>query len=346
MEDYIGKICPFCKTEILEGDAVKVCPECGIPHHAACWKENKGCTTFGCPEQHYEEQRTNPTDVCVKCGAPLGDGQEFCPKCGTPKGGEKKRVCSKCGAELQDGQEFCPKCGQKADLQIDAGVNSAISQFNAGVNKANDAKKKKPIKAIIAAVIALAVIVAGVLVVPKIFVSVEDLCAQGNYEKAYAKASGSEKNEVLAENVIAYLSMESSDSLKDPSSFSLRDAYYNVSYNEEKDRIYQQAVLYISGANSYGASVSSYWLWVADEYGDWSFFGTCSRLNLDSDDDDYLTSLVARVVVESDNAIKLSKTSVKNINTQFENDTLYQVAPIDNNNLDTSVMPTSSSSDD
>lgn len=22
MEDYIGKICPFCKTEIKEGDAV------------------------------------------------------------------------------------------------------------------------------------------------------------------------------------------------------------------------------------------------------------------------------------------------------------------------------------
>ena len=85
MEDYIGKICPFCKTEIKEGDTVKVCPECGIPHHEACWEENKGCTTFGCSQQHYEEQHTNPTDVCVKCGAPLGDGQEFCPKCGTKR---------------------------------------------------------------------------------------------------------------------------------------------------------------------------------------------------------------------------------------------------------------------
>ena len=31
MEDYIGKICPFCKTEIKEGDSVKACPACGIP---------------------------------------------------------------------------------------------------------------------------------------------------------------------------------------------------------------------------------------------------------------------------------------------------------------------------
>ena len=100
MDEYVGKICPYCKTEIKEGEEVKVCPECGIPHHAACWEENKGCTTFGCKEQHYEEQHTNPTDVCPNCGTPLGDGQAFCPKCGTPKNAPKKNVCGKCGAEL------------------------------------------------------------------------------------------------------------------------------------------------------------------------------------------------------------------------------------------------------
>ena len=41
MDEYVGKICPYCKTEIKEGEDVKVCPECGIPHHAACWEENK-----------------------------------------------------------------------------------------------------------------------------------------------------------------------------------------------------------------------------------------------------------------------------------------------------------------
>ena len=38
MDEYVGKICPYCKTEIKEGEEVKVCPECGIPHHAACCK--------------------------------------------------------------------------------------------------------------------------------------------------------------------------------------------------------------------------------------------------------------------------------------------------------------------
>ena len=163
MENYIGKVCPFCKTEIKEGDDVKVCPACNIPHHLGCWEENKGCTTFGCSEQHYEAQHTNPTDVCSNCGAPLGDGQAFCPKCGTPKNAPKKNICGKCGAELQDGQEFCPKCGQKAGLAVDAGVNSAISQFNAGIQKNNDKKKKKPLFIGIAAAVVVAIVLIATL---------------------------------------------------------------------------------------------------------------------------------------------------------------------------------------
>ena len=142
MENYIGKICPFCKTAITEADTVKVCPACGIPHHEGCWEENHGCTTFGCSEQHYEAQHTNPTAVCTNCGAPLGDGQAFCPMCGTPKAvAPQKNICSKCGNELKDGQEFCPMCGQKAGLVIDSGVSSAINQFNAGVTQSKSKKK-------------------------------------------------------------------------------------------------------------------------------------------------------------------------------------------------------------
>ena len=162
MENYIGKICPFCKTEITEADAVKVCPACGIPHHEGCWEENHGCTTFGCSEQHYEAQHTNPTDVCTNCGAPLGDGQAFCPKCGTPKTvAPKKNVCGNCGAELQEGQEFCPKCGHKAGVTVDNNINAAINQFNAGVEKKK--KKSKVLPIVIAAVLAVAVAV-GVFV--------------------------------------------------------------------------------------------------------------------------------------------------------------------------------------
>lgn len=163
MENYVGKICPFCKTEIKEADAVMVCPACGIAHHAECWNENKGCTTFGCSQQHYEAQHTNPTDVCTNCGAPLGDGQAFCPKCGTPKTvAPKKNVCGKCGNELQDGQEFCPKCGQKAGLAVDSNVNAAINQFNAGVQQATAQEKKTPLIIAIAAIAVVVVIIIAI----------------------------------------------------------------------------------------------------------------------------------------------------------------------------------------
>ena len=52
MENYIGKICPFCKTPFTEADTIKVCPACGIPHHEGCWNENNGCAVYGCPENH------------------------------------------------------------------------------------------------------------------------------------------------------------------------------------------------------------------------------------------------------------------------------------------------------
>ncbi len=158
MEKWVGKICPFCKTAITADDEVTVCPSCATPHHKACWDENKGCTTFGCSEQHYVAQGTNPIDVCKKCGAALGDGQDFCPKCGTPKNAPDKNMCAKCGAELAEGQEFCPKCGQKVGLAVDAGVGSAIAQFNEKQTKKN---KKKIVVPIVIATAAVVLIGAG-----------------------------------------------------------------------------------------------------------------------------------------------------------------------------------------
>lgn len=173
MSEYVGKICPFCKTEIREEEVVKVCPECDIPHHEGCWKENGGCTTFGCPEQHYEEPQViaqpvaqsapqvAPANACTNCGEILGEGQAFCPKCGTARVVLQKNFCSKCGAELKEGQGFCAICGQKAGFAPENSVTSAINQFNAGVEKKKQKSKTLPI--IIAAVLAVAVAI-GVFV--------------------------------------------------------------------------------------------------------------------------------------------------------------------------------------
>lgn len=43
-----GKLCPYCQNRIALGSDVVLCPACGTPHHAECWQQNGGCTTFGC----------------------------------------------------------------------------------------------------------------------------------------------------------------------------------------------------------------------------------------------------------------------------------------------------------
>lgn len=155
MEDYIGKICPFCKTEIKEGDNVKVCPICDIPHHAECWEENKGCTTFGCSGGNNQTNSETSEIVCTNCGTPLGDDQAFCPKCGAPKVVPAKKTCERCGAQLRDDQEFCSKCGQKVGFTVEESVNSAISQFNANIGKKKKVKKLPIILAVILVIVSI-----------------------------------------------------------------------------------------------------------------------------------------------------------------------------------------------
>ena len=276
-----------------------------------------------------EETVVKTAEVCANCGATLEEGQEFCHKCGTPK----KNVCAKCGAELQEGQEFCPKCGQKAGLAVDNNVASAIDQFNSDVAKANAKKKKTPIIVGVALVILVLAALAFKTVAPKIFVSVEQLCEQGNYEKAYAKANDEEKELVYAENLIAVMSAKAADGLKDKSSFELRDAWF------DKDR--QAVILQVGGKNSYGGVVTNYWYYMYDEDDkEYQLFTTLSDLDEESyskydDTDEMLEKLLKNVARESvkkiinDSSKKLDKKSVKNINNLFKEDKLDYVDLLD-----------------
>jgi hypothetical protein len=46
--EEIGKTCPYCRFPLKPGEQVMTCPACKVPHHADCWRENQGCTTYGC----------------------------------------------------------------------------------------------------------------------------------------------------------------------------------------------------------------------------------------------------------------------------------------------------------
>ena len=73
----VGKSCPYCMTKIEPGVATVVCPQCGIPHHADCWRENGRCTTFGCqgggPSSPPRDQCKATCATCRTAPAPSAD---------------------------------------------------------------------------------------------------------------------------------------------------------------------------------------------------------------------------------------------------------------------------------
>ena len=99
--NFIGKICPYCKTEFKEGDDVVVCASCGTPHHGVCWIANNGCAVGDCSGKvvdsvHYSDKRGKKI-FCSNCGLELSEGQKFCASCGAPVKpvGEARSQCTK-----------------------------------------------------------------------------------------------------------------------------------------------------------------------------------------------------------------------------------------------------------
>lgn len=48
MNNFVGKICPYCKENFTEDGDIVVCSDCEMPYHKDYRISNKGCTIFGC----------------------------------------------------------------------------------------------------------------------------------------------------------------------------------------------------------------------------------------------------------------------------------------------------------
>ncbi len=55
MDSLRSANCPICCSPFAEKDEVCICPNCKTPHHAECWENNRGCSTYGCDSAHHEE---------------------------------------------------------------------------------------------------------------------------------------------------------------------------------------------------------------------------------------------------------------------------------------------------
>jgi hypothetical protein len=43
-------MCSICQNAIEPGEELCTCRACQLPFHGECWKENRGCSAYGCPE--------------------------------------------------------------------------------------------------------------------------------------------------------------------------------------------------------------------------------------------------------------------------------------------------------
>ena len=104
MNDYTGKICPYCKTAFTPSDDIVVCSQCDMPHHKDCWVENQGCTTFGClgtikAADHGASSVTATRMNYDDSQNAAGSSVVFCTHCGTQNVGTFS-FCTRCGSRL------------------------------------------------------------------------------------------------------------------------------------------------------------------------------------------------------------------------------------------------------
>lgn len=108
----IKKVCPLCGQPLQEGDDIVVCPDCGTPHHRACWKAHGQC---GCPEQHIsatpvQAEPESPAAPAENSSADAADAAHvlqtnICPYCRTDNDADA-RFCHQCGHPLLHPQDL------------------------------------------------------------------------------------------------------------------------------------------------------------------------------------------------------------------------------------------------
>lgn len=276
-----------------------------------------------------EEKITAESDLaekrCPNCQALLTDEQLFCPECGT----SFKKLCPNCKTELQDGQAFCPSCGQKIEQNAIAELNANISEFNANVEKRKNKKKIIPVL-----IGAAAFCVIAIYLVFTILLNPQHYIEKGDYQTAYKVASEKQKESILRENIIAVVSADCIDSLKDSSSFELRDAWIRFY------KSYKIIIMKVAANNSYGNQIINYWYYSYDKdekkyrlYTTFSDFNEEKTYSWDDSDERYEKKIknLAKSIAENvmSDGIKINDDSIDTINKLFKENKLENVTLLD-----------------
>lgn len=102
-----NKNCPYCLSPIGKNDEIIRCPECGVIHHAECWKTNGKCSVYGCDGfQAWNNQ------ISEKIAPKLGTKIDI--DASTAKSTEVR--CMECGQPVKPGQLTCWECRRKQNF--------------------------------------------------------------------------------------------------------------------------------------------------------------------------------------------------------------------------------------
>lgn len=99
---YEGLSCPVCGNLFKDGDDVVVCPQCGLPHHRACWAVEMHCheeKSHGTENQWSRDKAQQETRNKAVTPEETPENTQVCPRCYT-KNPEFAEICTHCGNVL------------------------------------------------------------------------------------------------------------------------------------------------------------------------------------------------------------------------------------------------------
>lgn len=113
MSNYIGNKCPVCGEAFVEGDDIVVCPECGTPHHRACYAKDNKCA-------NEKNHGTGNNWVSANNAEPAQATPCIDPADGGPWNGKEmeSKTCPHCGSKNPVDNIFCCSCGNRLSGKV------------------------------------------------------------------------------------------------------------------------------------------------------------------------------------------------------------------------------------
>lgn len=88
---YDNQKCPVCGDPFKEGDDIVTCPECGTPHHRACYEKTGRCANYSLHAQGFDYRKTQSEKQQAQQNAARQVGEYYVPPNKDAQGGAAER---------------------------------------------------------------------------------------------------------------------------------------------------------------------------------------------------------------------------------------------------------------